>query len=248
MPKQVEMRVIVGGHRKENLRVGDMITAQYSGEVVKIEEKVKWAFTTVRTKPYTKVGDTATGRQQQVHVTAGNHRFKLPIGSEVNITREMPTDEEELAEKIDRFYERMVRNIKEAKVAPAKAFQAMSARFQEGRKQGWLNAFDLDQAMTVAARQEAAKFWLNIEAQWMDLMDKGNDPKESMLMAVAAQRERTTQWLLSPYHHEVLSRSTSATSNLREDLERKAAAEFLDGFRFDDQPEDMLDRLTGVKS
>lgn len=224
MPKQVEVRVVVGDHGKEGLQPGDVIAGTVKGtmEVTGIELKQKWAF-----------------------IYDGNVRIKLPIGSEVNVTRNEPTDAELLNDRLGRFSKRVIEKIAEAKAAPMREVNMLNMKHQEGRKAGYLMSFDLDRAFSVVKAEINESIWRNIEADAFHAVEKlGVSWSESLVRAVVTMNQQATQYLLSDYNHRVLSRSTSLTSNLQDDLKRQAYAEYLDWFKYDTQPSDLLAAIT----
>ena len=214
MPKQVDIKVVPGEtHRGGGFRKGDYVVyGAKSGHVSHVELKVKWAF---------------------INTTEGE-RFKVPLDSEVLVTRSEPTDEEKSSERMDDFTKRHLRSINIAKKTVRDQLLNLTEVPLQRINEGVPFALSVDVMLNLAAREAEWYWWAQVEDRMATYMDRYSIAKpQALLWAIEEVKEMATEHVVYRYNHRVLSRSTSVASNLQDDLIREAAANFIDDFRYD---------------
>lgn len=212
MPKQVDIKVVVG-ERGGGLKRGDYIVyGSRSGHVSHVEEKVKWAFVN----------------------TQEGERFKVPLDTEVLVTREEPTEEERASDRMADFTRRHMRSIQMSRKNVADMLKSIHKYGTEQFLAGHPMPVSIDSMLSLAAAQADWYWWSQVEDRMANYMDHHSIVKDkALLWAVADILPMARDYLLYKYNHRVLSRSTSVASNLTDDLKREAAANLLDDFRYD---------------
>lgn len=238
MPKQVELKVVVG-ERSGGVHLNDIMTiGSVTGKVVKIEPKERWCFFTLRTDT---VSGTYTSCNQSttVHVTAGNVRRKLPMDSEVSVTREVPTEQEARSEALARVAKSAHESYDQARENLKRQFRKLTLDTQKRASDAdWYYAFSLDAAGQVAKAQEEFNVWKRVQANAVGMMEQRVHPDLAWVKAVVSERANAVHHLTRPYR-DALSRSTSTMSNISEDMELVALANFIDETKWD-KPEEVL--------
>lgn len=218
MPVTTQLRVVVGDRYNGVLR-GDVVTIKgRSGTVA------AWRELSTNMELTLENGDETWTR-------------RVPLDSEINVLRTVPTDEEKLDNDLRRFSFKAHKKWEESKRGVEHSVAILNQKFLDGRAKGYLYPFDFDQAAEVVVYQERL-------ALWESVMSRVESPKDvrGLVMAVMAVREHVTNLLTQRYNRS-LSRSSSVISNLTEDIRRDAAAEWLDDTKYLDV-EDLWERVS----
>lgn len=223
MPKQVELKVVVG-ERSGGVHIGDVMTiGSVTGEVVRIEEKSVWCFFHLK----------ENGPDYSVV------RRKLPMDSEVKVTREMLDDEESALFDLARVAAEARKDFTAARDNLKSAVRKMTMGIDRRAKDGdWFDAFHLDDAGDVAMSQARYNLYKSVEANAMSGIEAGIDQDVAWVGALVTVSSQCTQHLLRGWRSP-LSRSTSLLSNLSDDIKDAAMAHFLDNNKWD-KPEEVL--------
>lgn len=226
MPELKELRVVVGyTPGNDTVLVGDILEPWDTyGAVTKIEEKSTWCYFTL-------------GVLSPV-------RRKLPIGSEVNVVREVETEDEAMWARADRLLERVKARHQKAQDEYHYRLQRM-IKVTKDADATLSYPFDLDMAFNLAISQEERAIWMHVMADTNYLIeDHRNDPRVAAIRAVCSMRERCLRDLTAPHNFRVTSRSTSLSANITEDLRLQAKATFIDTFKYETDPEALLAFVT----
>jgi hypothetical protein len=203
MPELKQLRVVVGSLGKSGVMIGDTMTIRGDDRVV----------------------ESANPKQAYVYYTfTDGTKGRLPMDCEVNVQRNTPTVEEEAADRLGQFARSMRRKHDEVFHNLDHQVQTLHDNFKSLRTKGHYRPFDLDKAAGIAKAQEEAGIW----AGMVDNMDSHQDlaPDVRWLRQVIVMREYARDALSGRYRNS-LSRSTSLTSNLQDDLRLDAFSEFL---------------------
>lgn len=223
MPEQVEIKVVVG-ERSGGVHIGDVMTiGPVTGEVIRIEEKTTWCF---------------------FHLKEGGPdysvvRRKLPMDSEVKVTRSVLTHEEQAMHDVVRVATDARKRFTTARDNLKSAFRRMTLATQVRAKDGdWYHAFQLDDAGDIAQSQARYDIYKSVQANAMDAIKSGIDQDVAWVGALVTVRSQCTQHLLRGYRSST-SRSSSVLSNLMDDIKDEVMARFLDDTKWY-KPEEVL--------
>lgn len=204
------------------LRVGDKVTTWHtpqirpSGEVAKIDKRVKRA---------------------DVILTSGEVVKNLELTGTAIVERIVQTEEEKAAERREALLWAIDRAEKDAAEDLAEQQQKVATLLAAGER---LDHWKLESLLKA---QATAAIWMKVahvhliharrtseeveemKARWGGLHDDEVRGTMTRLEAFDRVVEITRTWLVE--QHAFLNRSTSVTSNLMEDVERQAAADFL---------------------
>lgn len=153
---------------------------------------------------------------------------RLRIGSQLNVIRTEQTDDEVTWATLQQFNTKVVTYLARSNNTVGKLVDQLIATVKTGLEMGYSRPFDLNEAANIAAKQELALIWRTIKAR---LEDSNVTGEWALVYHVSRMREECTIKLTRPYRN-ALSRSSSVTHNLREDLEMDAAANFLDEIKY----------------
>lgn len=204
MPELKMLKVVVGDMYKNGVMIGDQVTLMNRREGVV---------------------ETAAEKQSYVYYTLTNgEKGRLPIGHEVTVMREVPTEEEDAAEQLRRFAKKMRQYHDHSFKSMDDSVEVLYSQYKAARAKGNYQPFNFDKSATIAREQERAGIWATVVAN----VEKHEEltPDVRWLRAVLAMRQYAREALTSRYRN-TLSRSTSLTSNVQEDLRLDAWSEFL---------------------
>lgn len=235
MPESTELRVIVGdrGLNKSYTQIGDhVMIGTASGEIIKIEQKPTWTFITIRTAPHDKQGRSATGHRQQVHVTAGNLRRKVPTGSEINVTREVETFQERRQRRLKEHLKFVVDTAARSRRVVVNGMNKIRSEMETEWKAERV-PLSLPRALDLAEAQGEWWWWLVVQKRMDNIISNTKcSAEEAAVRAMASTVEQATMHLTNAANTRVSSRSTSVGHNLQEDCLSRGAAVFLDDQRW----------------
>lgn len=203
MPELKQLRVVVGGRMAQGVMRGDLMTLKGDDRVVE---------TTVEKQSY------------EYYTFTDGTKGRLPLDSEVNVQRNVPTPEEDAADNLARFARKMREYHDHAFKSLDKSMEVLTGSYRAARDKGNYRPFDLDKAASIAKDQEEAGVWASVADNVMKHEELAPDVR--WLRAVLAMRQYAREALTSRYRNS-LSRSTSVISNLTEDLRMDAWSQFL---------------------
>lgn len=212
MPVQKQFRVVVA-ERGGGIHIGDqiMLPRGITGLVESLETKATYQ-----------------------HVTlVGGTRGRFPIGSEVNVTREVPTDTEQDNEELQKIAERVSRVCFDSKNNLETSLDRLNDRFTEHMLAGHMDPFNLEMAAGIKSLEMTWRLWSEVE-NWIDELSGRPDtnPGTEALRAVMRVRHQCEKELTRRGSVRSLSRSTSVIANLEDDMMREVRIEFLDTTRY----------------
>lgn len=219
MPTVQQLRVIVGDFRT-GVQSGDVMTIRGTSGIVQAQRELH------KNMEFT----LQTGEDTEVI-------RRLPLGSEVNVLRTVPTQDEQDTEDLRRFNTKADKRIADAKAGVKHSLAILNEQYADGVEKNHLYPFNLERAAEVAQYQERLAIWRNIEA---DAMASGDDRLALLVAVMRAKRQIESNLKYS--RHSALSKSTSVISNIVEEMRRDAGMEFLDDVRWMDV-DDLWERL-----
>jgi hypothetical protein len=204
MPELKMLKVVVGGRGQQGVRVGDQITLMNRREGV-VESAVE-------------------KQSYEYYTLTSGEKGRLPLDNEVVVLRNVPTDEEEATEALARLANKARKLHDQAFKEMDRTVEVLAASYKTKRNGGHYRPFDLDAAASIARKQETCGIWAAVA----DNARKHSELKPDVrwLRAILAMRQYAREALCGRYRNS-LSRSTSLTSNLQEDLRLDAYSEFL---------------------
>lgn len=211
MPVSKQIRVEARNHYGKGLRKGDFLTLPrgISGCVESMDEK-----------------------QSYIHITlVGGTKGRLPIGSEINVTREVPTEDEENNHQLVYIFRKVDELTKSSKATMTNQLKKLNDSFKEGMAKGYLNPFDLDLAASTKLAEMEWALWEHVRSDVERLVEKGDGREFATLRALMGTRDYVQRMLTGRYSR-ALSRSTNVISNLEEDMQRQVWVEFLDDTKY----------------
>lgn len=207
MPVKKELRVEATNHYGKGIRLGDFLTLPrgISGIVESLETKTTY-----------------------LHVTlVSGTKGRLPLKSEVNVCREVPTEDEENAAGMSVVTEEVMKNWKHFKSAMNNGLSKLREVHKDRMAKGYTNPIDFDLMAQIKLDEMRWAIYETIRISMTDLMTDTNTPEGgAALRAVMRARHRLRMDLTKPYQG-ALSRSSSVISNLEDDMKRQVQAEFL---------------------
>lgn len=224
MPEQVHKTVVVN-----DVRNGDVMPTGEQAKIVDVKQK--YVFITMDS----------------------GMRRKFIKGTQVEVRRMVPTDAERTEREVERFVEKVEWYSTMYADQLRKAISNLAERMMANSEDGHTHPMNFDKAADIAMLQEKMWVWRLVAARresfYASLVEEQGlelDQAEIPLRAVRATIMEARSYLLSSTHHRSLSRSTSVTSNLVDDMKKEAMAEFLDTWRYMDMAK-MFEHVTGEK-
>lgn len=211
MPTTVQLKVIVGARGAEGLRTGDTVTIKGRAGVVQSMREL------TTNMEVTLVDHSLQSSDQETTWTR-----RVPLDSEINVLRTQPTEEEQLQADLEKFAEMCSTKWEQLNRAMYARLSSIQTALHDGMAKGYAKPFDFDRAASLAALQEEYALWSSVKA---DIDEDGNLP--SVVKAVMRVR-MTCERRLTARYGNALSRSSSVTHNLQEDMMLDAMAKFLE--------------------
>lgn len=226
MPREIELRVEAKNTGlATHLLVGDKVTLPrgITGLIESMEAKQTYLYVNL----------------------VGGSRGRFPIGSEVNVTRMVPTAEEQINDRMKLITDEVEKSWDRARREMGAAMDRLTTTYQDRRSKGVLVVFDLDLAFEVKVKELEWRMWEEVRSDMLDLIGRASTvPGSEAVRAVARQRHICREHLESTANNRALSRSTSYASNIEEDMLREAMAKFLYATKYD-KVEELLEMVGG---
>lgn len=204
MPNAIEMRVEARNNTANGIHRGDQITLP---------------------RGITGIVESMSEKQTYIHVKlVGGTTGRFLIGSEVNVTRVVPTFEEQLAGELMNLADEAQHHVAGLRKLLDRQVEALTSNYRTALAKDLMYPFSLDDAASAAKTQAELAVWRDVEANAKFLLDRGEDAV--YLSSIMDQRGAAVKALTQNYGNP-LSRSTSIINNIHEDLVAKAYREFL---------------------
>lgn len=208
MPKKIELRVEAVNNYSKGIRKGDFLTLPrgVSGMVQLMEAK-----------------------QTYLHITlVGGTKGRLPLGSEINVTREVPTDDEQNLFEMKHVERKVMENHEHYRKAILSGLNKLRETHKKRTEAGYLDPIDFALMADIKMDEMHWAIYETVRVFMVELMTDENTPEHGAAVRAVMRVRHQLERDLIGRSSRALSRSTSVISNLEEDMRREAAVKFLD--------------------